>query len=218
MALQTLTRLNDWELVDKRQDVRGKPLVDATGRRLGVVDDMIVDTDAERVVALRLDNGTEFPAASYELRDGTPMVVGAAGTQSGATRSMREGTDQRTIQLREEELQVRRGRQQVGEVDLRKEVVTERQTIEVPTEREEVFVDRHPIDRRPSDRPIGEGETVEVPVHEERVTGVEKRPVLTEEVTVGKRTERGTERVTEDVRREKLDVDTEGDVRTGRRS
>src|SRR3712207_7983300 len=39
---------------------------------------------------------------------------------------------------------------------------------------------------RPSDTPIGRDETLEVPVHEEQVT-VEKRPVVYEELSVGKR-------------------------------
>ena len=68
--------------------------------------------------------------------------------------------------------------------------------------------------RRPSDRPIGEGETIEVPVREERVTA-EKRPVVYEEVEVGKRAVQETERVSDTVRREVAEIETEGNVNVG---
>jgi uncharacterized protein (TIGR02271 family) len=48
-------------------------------------------------------------------------------------------------------------------------------------------------------------------VREERVT-VEKRPVVKEEVTVGKRVVAGTERVGGEVRREEVRIEREGDV------
>jgi hypothetical protein len=81
----------------------------------------------------------------------------------------------------------------------------------VPVTREEVVIERRPVNRRPSDRPIGEGETIEVPVREE-VVDVEKRAVVYEEVEIGKRAVQDTERVTETVRREEARIDREGDV------
>jgi uncharacterized protein (TIGR02271 family) len=118
---------------------------------------------------------------------------------------------ERTVQLREEELRARKERVEAGEVGIRKEVVEEEKTLEVPVTREEVFVERHAVERRPSDRPIGEGETIEVPVYEEEVE-VEKRPVVYEEVAVGKRAVEETERVSDTVRREVADLDARGDV------
>jgi uncharacterized protein (TIGR02271 family) len=118
--------------------------------------------------------------------------------------------DERTLQLREEELRVRKQPVEAGEVSLRKDVVTEERSVDVPVSREEVFVERRPADR-PSDRPIGEGETIEVPVREERVEAT-KEPRVYEEVGIGKRRVTETERVSDTVRREVADIDTEGDV------
>ncbi len=123
------------------------------------------------------------------------------------------GETQRTVQLREEQLQARTTPVQTGSVHLGKDVVEEQRTMDVPVKREEVYVERNPVDRRPSDRPISEtgSETVRVPVTEEHVE-VDKQPVVYEEVGVGKRATQETEQVSETVRREELRMDNEGDV------
>ncbi|MBV9582976.1 MAG: YsnF/AvaK domain-containing protein [Chloroflexi bacterium] len=123
------------------------------------------------------------------------------------------------LQLREEELQARKTSVETGSVQLGKDVVEEERTVEVPVTREEVYVERRPVDRRVSGAPISdtETETIRVPVSEERVE-VEKQPVVYEEVEVGKRVTQETQPVTETVRREELRVDEHGDanVRTDR--
>ena len=108
------------------------------------------------------------------------------------------------IQVREEELQAHKRRVETGAVRVRKEVVTEHRTIEVPVQREEMVIER----RVPTGEPI---EEIRIPVREEEVT-VEKRPVVTEEVTVGKRVVQGVERVGGEVPREEILVEREGDV------
>ena len=119
---------------------------------------------------------------------------------------------ERTMPFREEELRARKQPAQAGQVELGKEVVTEEKSMEVPRTREEVVVERRPVEPRPADRPVGEGvETVEVPVREERVTA-EKEPVVYEEVGVGKQQVQETERVSDTVRREEARVEKEGDV------
>jgi uncharacterized protein (TIGR02271 family) len=130
-------------------------------------------------------------------------------SRPGGLRDRAEGG--RTVQLREEELRATRRPVEAGEVELRKDVVSEQRTVDVPVTREEVVVERRPVDRRPSDRPITEGATIEVPVREERVE-VEKQPVVFEEVEVGKRAVTDTERVTGTVRREDARLEREGDV------
>ncbi len=130
----------------------------------------------------------------------------------------RGGTAQReTVQLREEELTPRKHMEQTGEVQVRKEVHTEHRSMEVPVSREEVVVERHPVDRRPADQPIrdtGDTQEIRMPVREEQVT-VEKRPVVTEEVTVGKRPVTETRTVGGTVRSEEAKVEREGDVDLG---
>src|SRR5204863_7389667 len=100
-----------------------------------------------------------------------------------------------------------------GEVRLRKEVVTERQNVEVPTTREELVVERVPGGgREATGAGVGSGEKeIRVPLSEERVR-VEKKPVVNEEVHVGKRQVQDTKRVSDQVRHEELRTETEGDV------
>lgn len=130
---------------------------------------------------------------------------------SGSTGRSVEGEE--TLELREEELTARKQTVQAGEVQVRKDIVTEQRTLEVPVAREEVTIERHSVDRTPADAPVGAGagETLSVPVREEQVS-VEKRPVVTEEIEVGKRQVQETRQVSGTVRREVVDVETEGDV------
>jgi len=116
------------------------------------------------------------------------------------------------IQLREEELQVHKQLVETGKVRVRKEVVTEHRTIEVPVQREEIVIERHAPNGAPvPDSDIGPGEEIRIPVREEQIF-VEKRPVVKEEVTVGKRVVQDTERVGGEVRKEEVRVEREGDV------
>jgi uncharacterized protein (TIGR02271 family) len=108
------------------------------------------------------------------------------------------------IEVREEELQAHKQFVETGEVRIRKEVVTEHRTLEVPVQREEVVIERH----APTGEPV---EEIRIPVREEQIT-VEKWPVVKEEVMVGKRVVEGTERVGGEVHREEVRVEHEGDV------
>jgi uncharacterized protein (TIGR02271 family) len=119
-------------------------------------------------------------------------------------------TGERTIQAREEELRVRKQPVQTGEAVVSKEVHTEHKSLEVPVEREELVIERHaPTGNRTSSDPIREGEKIRVPLTEEQVH-VEKQPVVTEEVTVGKRRVQDTQRVGATVRKEEIKVDKSG--------
>src|SRR5919199_336738 len=133
------------------------------------------------------------------------------GTARGAD-VRRADTD--TLQLREEELRARKQEVETGAVRLGKEVVEEQRTLEVPVTREEVTIERRPVDRRPTEGEIGVGEqdTIRVPVREERVE-VEKTPVVYEEVGVGKREVTETQQVSETVRREEARIEHEGEVK-----
>lgn len=123
-----------------------------------------------------------------------------------------EAEEGRTIQAREEQLRAEKEMAETGEVRVHKDVETEQRTMEVPVSKEEVVIERHPVEGR--EAPAGEireGEEVRVPVSEEQVH-VEKQPVVTEEVTVGKRETKDTERVSGMVRKEDIDIEKRGDV------
>jgi uncharacterized protein (TIGR02271 family) len=135
------------------------------------------------------------------------------GMWDSSPTSMRDTTDRDTVQIKEEELRAHKQPVQAGEVRIGKEVIEEQRSIDVPVTREEVYVERRPVDRRPADNSeIGSGrEEIRVPVHEERVQ-VEKQAVVTEEVNVGKRQVQDTEHVTDTVRKERPLIEREGDV------
>ena len=119
--------------------------------------------------------------------------------------------DELRVQRSEEELRAGTREREAGALNVRKRVVTERQSIEVPTRREEVSVERVPVEGEASEVQIGDDE-VRIPVTEEEVV-VEKRPVAKEEVRVRKDVVEDTEVVEEDVRREEIDVEDESSTR-----
>jgi uncharacterized protein (TIGR02271 family) len=120
------------------------------------------------------------------------------------------------VQLFGEVLRVHKERINRGEVTVRKDVVTENQTIEVPFTREELVLERIAVsgDTPAPSANIGGGQEIRIPLSEEKVR-LEKEPVLREEVSVGKREVQDVARVSGDVRREELRVD---DPETPRRS
>lgn len=137
--------------------------------------------------------------ATTAQRGGSPMA--------GATRNAGE----QTVQLREEELHARKQPVQTGQVNVRKEVVTEQRTIEVPVEREEVVIERRPVSGAAGSGDL-RAEEIRIPVKEEQVR-VEKEAVVKEEVSVGKRKVQDTQKVSGTVRKEELRVDQEGDAK-----
>jgi uncharacterized protein (TIGR02271 family) len=118
------------------------------------------------------------------------------------------------VQLFGEVLRVHKERISRGEVRVRKDVVTENQTIEVPVTREELVVERVAVsgDTPAPSGGIGSGQEIRIPLSEDKVR-LEKEPVLQEEVIVGKREVQDVARVSGDVRREELRVDDPGTPR-----
>jgi uncharacterized protein (TIGR02271 family) len=117
------------------------------------------------------------------------------------------------VQLFGEVLRVHKERIQRGEVRVRKDVITENQTIEVPVMREELVLERVAVSGNmpASSANIGGNQEIRIPLSEEKVR-LEKQPVVREEVNVGKREVAGVETVNADVRREELRVDPDADA------
>jgi uncharacterized protein (TIGR02271 family) len=118
-------------------------------------------------------------------------------------------TDQ-AITRSEEELRVGTQTREAGRVRLRKYVTTEQQTVTVPVQREEVRVEREPItdanlDAATSGPAISEEEH-EVTLHEEQVV-VDKRAVPKERVRLDTETVTDERQVSEEVRKEQIQLD-----------
>ncbi len=144
--------------------------------------------------------------------------VAAAGRDSDLTDRDRTVADHddASVVRHEERLKVGTQERETGRARLRKYVVTDHETVDVPVEREEVTVERTPIrDGQVGTGTIGE-EEVEVSLHEERPV-VEKETVAVEEVGLNKETVRDTQRVEADVRKEQVDVETDTDRDLGGR-
>jgi uncharacterized protein (TIGR02271 family) len=162
------------------------------------------------LVTVRAD--TRYDDARRILRDRGAYDVESRNAVSGERVMQRRpmGANQDSMQLREEELVANKRTVETGQVHVGKEVVSEQRSLEVPVTREEVTIQRTPVDRRPSDRPIEDGDqSISVPVHEEQVD-LQKRAVVYEEVGVGKRTVEDTEHVSGTVRREEARIRQDG--------
>ncbi len=94
MSRISLSDTGDWQLVHGSQDIRGYAVVDAAGQTVGTVASMIVDTDAELVSTLVLEDGTEVAAADVTIGENV-IYLGSgavAGTAAGMdTADVREG-------------------------------------------------------------------------------------------------------------------------------
>ena len=118
-----------------------------------------------------------------------------------------------TLELLEERLSVNKDRIVAGLVKVGKHVVTEERDVNIDLEEEHANIERTNVNR-PTDRRIGDvngNETIEVELEAERAR-VSKETYVTEEVNVGKTTERHTETIVDTIQREELDVDNNGNV------
>ena len=120
--------------------------------------------------------------------------------------------DEQRLELREEQLDVSKERVQAGEVEVRKEVVEEQQKVNIPVTREEVYVERRDVNETASgtDAVMDDDETIRVPIMEEKVE-VTKKPVVSEELVIGKREVTDTEQVVESVKHEEAHMEADDD-------
>ncbi|MPR00547.1 DUF2382 domain-containing protein [Modestobacter sp. I12A-02628] len=119
----------------------------------------------------------------------------------------------------EEQLHVGTQRVETGRARLRKHIVSENVTQTVPVRREEVRIEREPITEANRgaayDGPAISEEEHEVTLHAERPV-VAKETVPVERVRLDTETVTSTETVTDTVRKEQIEADTDADVRTRR--
>ena len=116
------------------------------------------------------------------------------------------GAGQR-IQLLGEVLRVHKDRISRGEVRLRKEVITEQQSVQVPVTREELVVERIAgNDVTPVQGSIGADKEIRIPLSEERAS-LDKQTVVREQVAVGKRAVEEVRNLDSDVQHEELRVE-----------
>lgn len=152
-------------------------------------------------------------AAGAAERDGVPGTTTSEETTSNADSKDTEASDDNTLIRNEEHLNVGTERVEAGEVRLRKYVVTDTETVEVPVTHEEVRVERTPISAEDAEAQAKSGGLDSNSTEDASVTLHEERPVINKETVpvekVNLRTEEvsDTESVTEQVRKEEIDAD-----------
>ena len=115
------------------------------------------------------------------------------------------------VQRSEEELSAGTRERGAGQVNVKKSVRTEREVVRIPKRREEIDIERVPVEGEArevstaTEADIGEDEVV-VQVFEEEVV-VTKRVVLKEEIRLRKRVVEAEEVVEVDLRKEEVEVD-----------
>jgi uncharacterized protein (TIGR02271 family) len=139
-----------------------------------------------------------FTAAAPAQREDGALAPAPAG---------QDGTDDAEVTLSEERLQIDRRRRPHERVRLRKYVVTEYVTVRVPVKREEVSLERIPIDE--DDGEPADGPEV-VLMTEEPV--IEKHVVARERVRLHKDVMTAEREVTETVRREQAEVEQDSEI------
>ena len=115
----------------------------------------------------------------------------------------------------EEELRAGTQTVQTGQARLRKHVVTEQQTVTVPVSHEEVTLEREPITEQnlgaATDGPDISSEEHEVTLHAEQPV-VTTETVAKERVKMGTKTVQEQQEVSGEVRKEQIDMDSDGDA------
>ncbi len=128
------------------------------------------------------------------------------GETSHNNETQDNNVDEESVQLHEERLNVDKENVETGEASVDKHVVEEEQEFDVPVEREEVTIERRPVNEKvDEDFNANDDDSVHIPLHDERVK-VDKENVVSEEIVIKKNKVQDTEHVSEKVRHEEADI------------
>lgn len=208
--MPTLADLDDWQLENSDQDLRGRPLMTRSGQTLGTVKRMLVDCDHKRVSALMLDNGRTVAVEDVEIRDGKAFIDEARDLPKGTNLPPdREG--EKIVPIVEEELVIGKREVDRGHVRVTTRVVEQPVHDQVRLREEHVDVERRPVNKRVDnpDRLFTDKSVEMTATSEEAVIGKSAR--VTEELVVRKDVGERVEQVDETVRHTEVDVDRGAD-------
>lgn len=157
------------------------------------------------------------PNVDEELHTGADVVAHSEQPATGNFQPQGRMDDrigdceEERIRLHKEKLNVDKEEVSAGEVNVEKNVVEDRQSIEIPVSKERVEIERRPVDE---DQAMNEAsaafdeseEQIRIPLREEHVE-VTKKPVVNEEIVIRKKEVTDTETVDETLLREEADID-----------
>lgn len=148
------------------------------------------------------------PAATHQLDSSLPHTS-------------HNDTEEQSLALHEERLNIDKEKVQTGEIQVHKQTVEEDRKIQVPVEREEINIDRHVISEETTAEKEAQtltpaqayekGDAIYIPLTEERLD-IGKKKVVREELVIGKRKVKDVQVVNQTVRREVADIEETGTV------
>ncbi|MEN3971974.1 PRC and DUF2382 domain-containing protein [Sphingomicrobium sp. XHP0235] len=210
---ENLDRIDDYELSNEAQDIRGYPLVTADGRRIGKIDDLLVDGDRNEVAAVRLEDGRCTAVEPLDIHD--DVVVYGDRAEAFANRDNDYGktevSKEKVIPIVEERVAIGKRVREGGKgMTVTTRVEKEQVSEDVRLRTEEVTAERRDVkDRRVSGEDADamfEGDSVSMTERSEEAV-VAKDAVVTDEVVLQKRSGHKVEHVDETVRKTKVDIE-----------
>ncbi|MBT1193880.1 DUF2382 domain-containing protein [Rhodococcoides kroppenstedtii] len=203
-----------------KEKVKDAPRIDADGALSPAEEDELY---AYYGVGLRgeLDSGSGHTDTLTAGTEGTGVAgIEESDRSSGVVGHDTSGpTTDEAMTRSEEQLRVGTRTEESGRARLRKYVVTEQQTRSVPVSHEEVTIEREPITEAnapaATDGPTISEEEHEVVLHAEKPV-VEKEVTPIERIKLGTETVQEERTVTEDVRKEQVELDDDTGKSTSR--
>lgn len=174
---------------------------------------MVTGTGVEidRAATIMRQHGVE----EFDIYDMPGRSAPAVATIDEDIRTRTDLDDESKIRLYEERLMVNKQKAKTGEVAIGKRIETETAKVSVPVEKERVVIERTDTVGTTAVAPgtvtFGDAEVARVEVYEE-TADIKKQAFVREEVNVRKEVERDTVEARETIRREELEVETDGEV------
>ena len=216
-TLNTNTAVTDTEANMARGTAVNRDMNTAGSGLNNQVDGPTLGTDDTALGRTASASGKETPSMNRST-DGTSLEANGSDTNRTSnaantdaySRERELPQDEKTIQLREEQLNIDKERVQAGEVVVNKEVHEDQKTINVPVEHEEVTVEHRSVSGRDADMNAGtidDGETIRIPVVEEKLE-VSKKPIVTDEIVIKKHAVQETEQVKDTLKKEDVQLES----------
>lgn len=209
---EELDHLDNYELVNKDQDIRGYPLVSENGDRLGTIKDLLVGRDHDEVVAVRLEDGRTTSIEPLEIHDNAVVYGHAARTHEERAATAGHIVEEERIPIVEEKVSVGKRVAETGRgINVRTRVVADTVEEDVVLRDEHVDVERRAVNEKLSSKDasalLDKGDrTVSMTERDEELV-VAKDAVVTDEVVVRKTAGERVEHVNEKVRKTEVDID-----------
>ena len=205
---------------DYEEEVRGVYRTPTTGTSVSSLTDTALEASAPLETSAPLD--ATYTAGRTDAIAAQPITQPTTPTYNRDTYNYDQDAslyqlneqDHQNLRLYQERLVANKQRVKSGEVAIGKHVETETARVSVPIEKERVVIERvTPTDAgrpvAPGEVAFGGGEVARVEIYEEQAD-IHKEAFVREEVNIRKEVVHDTVEATETLRREELDIDTDG--------